>query len=87
MLTLTLAWKHTVKFVFVRHDSRLRRVFLFFSPTWRMTAISNSDVDIHFLQVSEALRQEKVNEENDKARKMRTEWVRRKQLEDPQLAM
>lgn len=39
------------------------------------------------VQVSEALRREKVNEENDNARKTRAEWVRLKQLEDPQLAM
>lgn len=45
------------------------------------------DVGICSLQVSEALRQQKVNEENDKARKARAEWVRLKQLEDPQLTM
>eukprot|EP00904_Undaria_pinnatifida_P001557 jgi/Undpi1/11401/HiC_scaffold_30.g13698.m1 len=47
------------------------------------------DVVTHHINhhVSEAIRREKANEENENVRKKRAEWVRLKQLEDPQLSM
>lgn len=39
------------------------------------------------MQVREVLRRERAMEEKDVGRKIRAEWVRQKQLEDPQLAM